>query len=271
AAAPALEPQAVPGGPDVVRAEEPDGALAEASGVLPFRRRETVRRRPPVPGPWLAAAAAVILVVSVLALQGRASPAPAPVQLAARLEGGLPARWANDAPWQSERGGDSGAERNARAARAGVMMVWLATAAQAGDSAQTRVIAGQMVAQIDPGAGPGTPLQKIRERPGASPDSLRAWLQQATTRLEKADGRDYLRVAAWAEAARLAARGREPEFFASEDTGTMLDRAGRLARDDEAARAAVAQVRAALPAGAPPNDWAALETSLETFLREIAS
>jgi hypothetical protein len=213
-----------------------------------------------------------IALVSALALQrlGRAPGAAEPVQLAARLDGGLPAGWTNDRPWETVRGGATSGERNALAAQAGAMLMQLAVAVQSGDREQTETIATQMVARFDRGAGADTPLPQIASRAGAPPDSLQALLQQATTRLETARGRDHLRLGAWVEAARLAANARDEPFFSADNTQAALDHAEKQTRGDDAARAALTQVRAALPAGGTP-EWGSLEAGLKTLLGEIAS
>jgi hypothetical protein len=251
---------------------EGDGTLPEDSGVLPFRRREREERRGP--SPWLKAAViAGIALVSALALQrlGRApATAEAPLQLATRLDGELPAEWTNDRPWETVRGGGTSGERNAVAAQAGAMLMQLAVAVQSGDRVQTETIATQIVARFDRGAGPDTPLRQIASRAGAPPGSLQTLLQQATTRLETMHGRDPLRVGAWVEAARLATRARNQAFFTAGDTQAALDHAEKQTRGDDAARAALARVRAALPADGPP-EWESLEADLKTLLGEIAS
>lgn len=260
-----------PGVPEPVLAQE--ATLAEASGVIPFPRPERDGRRRLLQGLAMAAAVAGIVAVSALALRGRAPAAAAPVQLAARLEGEMPAGWVDDRPWEMQRGGDPAAERNARAAQAGAMLMKLAMAVRAGDSVQTRMLAAQIHARFDVGAAPGTPLLRIAGDAAAPADSLPALLDQATHRLEDRldrTGRDHLRLGAWTEAARLAARGRDGEFFRAPDSERTLQRAEQLTRDDDAAHAAVARVRAALPAEGAP-DWESLEAGLKTLLREIAS
>ncbi|HYR09454.1 MAG TPA: hypothetical protein VEQ60_16835 [Longimicrobium sp.] len=270
-AASAREPEVSPV-PKEVRAAEGAGTLAEASGILPFRRPEREERRGP--SPWMKAAAVIagiaLLSALGLALRGGTPGAAEPLQLAARLDGGLPADWTNDRPWETVRGGGPSRERNARAAQAGAMMVQLAVAARAGDTAQSRVIARQLAARHDDGAAPDTPLRRMADGPTVPPDSLQPLLQQATTRLEDSLERDHLRLGAWVEAARLAARARNQPFFTAGDTQAALDHAEKQTRGDDAARAPLARVRAALPADGPP-EWESLEADLKTLLGEIAS
>jgi hypothetical protein len=270
AAGSAPQPGASPGVPEEVLATDGEGTLPAASGVIPFPQpRRTGWWHRPVAK---AAVIAGIALVSALGLArlGRASGAAEPVQLATRLDGGLPADWTNDRPWETVRGGGPSGERNALAAQAGAMLMQLAVAAQSGDAAATRTIATQMVARYDHGAAPGTPLRRFVDGPSVPPDSLQPLLQLATTRLEDRLGRDHLRLGAWVEAARLGARARNQPFFGAGDTEAALNYAEKQTRGDDAARAALEQVRAALPADGPP-EWESLEAGLKTLLGEIAS
>ncbi len=174
------------------------------------------------------------------------------------------------APGDASRGNGAGVtERDARAVRAGWMLVDLSVAAQAGDAAQTRLLARRMSDLFTPGAGPGTPLEQIEARAGAPGDSLAPLLQQATDQLARL-GREALEVGAWAEAALLAAHGHNAAFFEDGAGETMLRRAEGMARGDQGAEAAVARVRGALPAQGPPR-WEPLRESLDALLDELTS
>jgi hypothetical protein len=210
-----------------------------------------------------------IALVSALALRGRAPAGPEPLQLAARLDPEMPAGWTDTQPWETERGGRNAVERDARAVQAGAMLVRLAMTVRERDSVQTEVLANQMLARFDAGAGDDTPLHQIAERAGAPPDSLHGLLEQATKRLDRL-GRAHVRLGAWVEAARIAARERNQEFFEARDSQAALDNAKRLTTGDEAARDALAQVRTALATEGPP-EWGALEAGLKALLKEIAS
>ncbi|HEX2076136.1 MAG TPA: hypothetical protein VHG08_00455 [Longimicrobium sp.] len=228
--------------------------------------------RPWVRGAALAAAAAGIVLVSSLALRDRAPAGAQPVQLAALVDPagqGLPQEWAGRSRWYSARGGSPADAGDVEAVRAGALMADLAVAVQGRDAADTRLLAEQVRNRWEPGAGGETPLRQIAARAGAPPESLNGLLQEATDRLAGRLGSEALQVGAWTEAALLAAHGRNEAFFREGTTRAMLARAERLAGDD-AARAALARVRAALPEEGAPR-WESLEKELDTLLRELAS
>jgi hypothetical protein len=241
------------------------------------------RRRPVVPsmgrGGWRAPELRTVVVVTgtvVLflglgwALRGRSpSIMRDPLQLAMRADPaarGLPANWRLPAPSGSARGRSSSAERDALAVNAGAMLVELAVAVRARDTARMQMLAERLSGQLDPGAS-DTPLQRIYDHPDAPTDSLTALLGQATARL--ADRRKPLELGAWLEAARLAANGQNSAFFQDGVSTGMLGRAQRLARGDKAALAAVAEIRAALPAGSAPR-WDTLENGLGKLLSGLS-
>lgn len=253
----------------VLRALEEEDARARRRPVLPSMGRGGWRA--PELRQVVAVTGTVVLFLGLgWALRGRSpSMMQDPFQLAMRADPaarGLPADWRLPAPSGSARGRSSGAERDARAVNAGAMLVQLAVSVRARDTAQTRALAERLSGQLDPGAS-GTPLQRIYDHPGAPTDSLAALLAQATARL--ADRRKPLELGAWLEAARLAANGRNSAFFQDGASAGMLGRAERVARGDQAALAAVAEVRAALPAGSAPP-WDTLESGLGKLLSELS-
>ena len=213
----------------------------------------------------------VLLLALGLALQGRATAARGPLQLA--LLADPDTQGLGDlAPWTPRspmRGAGGRAARDARAVRAGAMLLDLAVAARAGDTAQTRRVAERLIGQFDPGASPDTPLRRIEARPHEPADTLGALVQGATERLVKFLERKPLELGAWAEAARLAAHARNAGFFEDGRSRGMLNRAKRLARGDAGARAAVERVRAYLPAANEAPRWGELATSLDALLHEL--
>lgn len=268
--------------------EEEDAALADAgevegTAVIPLDSRRpqpqpAVRRTRArlVGGLLLAASVAGIALVSTRALQNRGS-ADEPLQVAARLERGgegLPAGWTEQRPWATVRGdapagAPTPAERSARSARAGAMLVDLAVAVQARDSAATRVLATQLAARFDPEGGRAAPLGRIVAEAGADPAELRPLIGEATERIEERLDADALRLGAWTEAAGLAAARRDAAFFRDGETRRALDRATQLTADDAPARTALDRVRP-LAAGDPPR-WEELASALDALARELAS
>jgi hypothetical protein len=130
-------------------------------------------------------------------------------------------------------------------------------------------VAAHLIGGFDPGASPDTPLRRIEAGPDAPADSLSALVDGATDRLVKHLDRKPLELGAWAEAARLAAHTRNAGFFEDGRSGGMLRRAEGLARGDTGARAALARVRASLPAATEAPRWDALATNLEALLHEL--
>jgi hypothetical protein len=252
----------------VLEEEDARAAAGAHQGVIPLRRTAPGPRVPPR---WLAMAASIaaVALVSALALWSRGSGAGDPVRLAARAGQGLPANW-NLAPWPAVRGSGS-ASPDQDAVRAGAMLMQLAIAAQAGDTTNVGRLARQLNERYGRGAGAGVPLARIADHPGAPSDSLAELIGRATDRLGRSlERRKQLELGAWVEAARLAAKHQNDEFFRGRATRGMLLRAARLGDDDAAARQAVDRVRADLGVNGPSR-WAALEKSLTTLLIEIAS
>ncbi len=256
----------------VLQALEGEEARAGATTETPVIPLPDVTRRRGAPIRLLAIAASVVgvVLISTLALPRRESPAHEPLQLAARVHPanqGLPEDWRS--PTQSgARGPAGGAADDALAVYAGAMLVDISIAARAGDTAQTRELATRLSSRSEPGASAAAPLQRIIANPGAPADSLVALLDQATDRLADL-GRRPLELGAWTEAARLAARQRDEEFFGARATRGMLGRAERIAGNDATTRAAVDRVRENLPAGASPR-WDLLEQNLTALQDALA-
>jgi len=257
--------------------DEESGARADSPPrveLVPPSLGKTARRWPHRPLRWIALAAVVagLVALGVRALRGPGTPGGvSPVRLAMSLEHagpGLPFDAANpsrDIPGDLARGGGAAEPTPEAAARAGAFLVRLALAVQARDSAATATLALQMQPRFDPqGAGA---LRRIQARAGAAPRELQPLLAQASGRLEARLGAGFVRLGAWAEAARLAARQRDAGYFRSADNASMLRLAERLTGDDAGARAAVAAVRRELDA--ERRDWSALERSLTALLEAI--
>lgn len=253
---------------EVLRALEEEDARAGRRVPAPSIRKGGWRA-PGVRTTAVVTGTLVLLLALGLVLRTRGpSLARTPQQLAMAADPdgrGLPANWRLVTPSGGVRGGGRGAVRTAQGILAGAMLVDLSIAARARDTARTRELAERLNGQVERGVS-GTPLQRIAARPDAPADSLNALLEQAAARL--ADRREPLELGAWLEAARLASSRQDSAFFRDSGDG-MLRRAKRLARGNRAARAALAQVRAALPARGATR-WDALEKSLARLLSELS-
>jgi hypothetical protein len=254
----------------VAAAPEAGSVVESAEGVIPLRSPARARGwRAPARRGALAAVLAGLAFVAVLASRARASAAADPVRLAALLDGGIPEKW--QPARVPDRGDGPAAETGdqaAEAAHAGALLVDLAVAVEARDTADTRLFARQVRSRFDRRSSDAGPLGQLDERAGAPADSLRPLVESATERLGDRLGWEPLRLGAWTEAARLAAHRRDEAFFRDGASRTMLRRADRRTMDP-AARDALARVRAAMPAQGPP-DWAVLGPALDAFLNELA-
>jgi hypothetical protein len=259
------------------REEEP------GTRAVPLPRRElpvpsmsrSARGRPRKTPRWaVVAALAGLVVAGWLAWSRGGTPGVSPLQLAMNVGDagpGLPfdaSRPSEGIPGDSTRGEGTSGRTPAAAAQAGAFLVRLALAVQQGDSAATATLALQAQQRFDPQGGGA--LREIRERAGDPPAELRPLLAQATERLEERLEADYLRLGAWTEGARLAARRRNARYFRSPESEPMLRLAERRTKDDPRARKAVAAVRRQLPPDARA-DWSALEQNLAAMLKAIAS
>lgn len=242
-----------------IHEDDADGAAPVEKVVIPLRPR--IRTRP-----WqrwaIAAGIGGIAVAAALVARRGASAEPVPMRLAAELnhlQGGLPDAW--ERSLESARGGEGSDVRAARAAHAGALLVDLSVAVQARDTVDIRELSAQLRGRFDAETSAG-PFQRISERPGAPADSLQRLLSAGTERLANRLGRESLELGAWVEAARLAAYGRNAEFFRGE--GAVPRSAERLVAADTAAARALEQVRAAIPTTGPPR-WNELTPALDTL------
>ena len=231
------------------------------SAWKPARRRPRALR-------WAVPTVLAWLVALVLYLRsGDDGPRSGAVQLAALLETadqGVPADW-TAYPWPGKRGTSAGGSRT-DGARAGAMLVDLSVAVQARNAADTR----RIVRDLQLFDEQGVALGEIAARAGQPSDSLRPRMQQAAERLEGLYERDFVRLGAWAQAGRLAARRRDAAYFATDDVRGMLEPAEGLTRGDAPAQQALSAVRATLPAEGAPR-WDVLETAFRDLLVALAT
>ena len=249
----------------VLRALEEEDARTRRGAVPPSMRRAGW---PSVRTAAAVASAVVLLLALGWSLRGRGgSAAGDPLQLAMRVHtagAGVREAWKLPTPGGAMRG----AESDAGAVWAGAMLVQLAVAVRGGDTAQIHDSAVRLRERVDVGANAAAALRRIAGQPHAPADSLNALLKQVHQDLASRLDRKPLELGAWIQAARIAADMRNAAFFQDGATSGMLGRAERVARGNDAARAALTEVRTALPAGATPR-WDALQASLRTLLSQL--
>lgn len=248
-----------------VRADSPSQRVTVPPSVT--RRARGWPRRTPR---WVAISAVLVglVVVGIFVSRGRTAAAGEPLRLAAHLEraeSGLPEGWMNTPPGRTTRGPADAERTPANAALAGGYLMRLAVAVQAQDADETRSLVARLQF-FDPQRT--SAFEQLAGRAGGPVSEATPLLEDVTRQLEAVFDRKYMRLGAWTEAARLAARWQDAAFFGTDDSGRMLRQAVRLTRDDDRAAAAVAGVVAALPEGGTP-DWLALEPALREMQDEI--
>jgi hypothetical protein len=250
----------------VLRALEEEDARAGRGGMPRSMRK---RGWPSVRTAATVFGAVMLLLAAGLVLRGRgAASGYSPLEVALRAR---PA--ANWSPWQprgGQRGEDDRSTRDARAVKAGAMLVDLAVAIRSRNTTRTGETATLLIDGVKAGTRASAPLRQIEERPDQPVDSLNALVERATARLAEQLERGPLELGAWVEAARLAASAENAAFFVDGASDGMLARAKRVARGDQAALAAVESVRAALPRNGRAN-WPVLEDTLDKLLNELVT
>ena len=232
------------------------------------------RRRVPLAG-WMALAAVLtaLAVVTGRELQGRGSIAGEPVRLAGKLPAEFPEDWLNQRPWGPRGAGTSDsvsvAQRSAQASQAGMMLVDLAVAVEARDSAKTRLLATQIGERFDSLAWDRGALGAIAGNAGASPRGLRPRIRDATERLAERMDSAALRLGAWTEAAGLAAASRDAGFFRDRATRRVLEGAHRVTAADSEADKSLREVRRLV--GTDPPSWELLIPALDRLARRLAT
>jgi len=271
---PEQEAAAPAAGEEPAEATVPEGVIPLDTRRAPPPDDEVSRTRAPVFRRLaLAAVLAGLALVTGRALLPRGS-ANDPVRLAARLEDReLPERWTDNRSWgvrgDNPRVARTPREKWAQGAEAGALLVDLAVAVDARDSARTHLLATQIAGRFDRQGGRRGALREIIDGAGSSPRRLRPRIADATERIAKRLDGEALRLGAWTEAALLAAVRHDAGFFREGDAGEMLDRAARLPTANARTRAALRQVRSLL--ASEPLQWGALGPALETLLGELAT
>jgi hypothetical protein len=227
---------------------------------------------------WLAAAAilaGIALVGPLFHLVRRSAPPGAGRFAEPLLSNGalLPAGF-EERPWTTVRGG--GTEpltSGALAARAGALAVDLEIAVWSRDSAASR-LAGELALLLSsvPAGAPVAAMYRVvaQRTPEASPEDVRPLLERAGAAASELTEPQTYQLAAWAEAARIAAARRDRDFFRAGESRSAVEWASQLTTLPQAVRATVERIRSALSDPGTPN-WTALERDLIELLRLLGS
>lgn len=226
------------------------------------------------PARWMALAAVLALAVLGPVLwtrsRGGAEGPGAPAALLASRDA-LPAGWGDERPWESSLGAGDPLSPGARAARVGALHTDLAVAAGAGDAAATSRLANEIAALLDaePGGGPAaTAYRQLAARAGEPASALRDPLDDAGDAAASLVDGERMTLAAWTEAARIAAARQDAAFFRASATRDALARAAEDSGLSADARQAAARVSGPNVAAA---GWPSITRDLDTLLRAIAS
>jgi hypothetical protein len=251
-----------------------DADPAHDPKVVPLPPPSTRRawRRPPAR--WLALAA--VFVGALLVLPPRFGGRDSSGDFAASFtdpQAGVPPDWV--LPYGTRGEGNAAAD-NALAAHFGAlhMQLELAVAARQQDTTQrseTVDISRRIAVMLDGVTAGGTvsPIyHAIAARDSLSQDSVLHLLAEGRKYLPPFVGKDYFALGAWAEAARIAAHRQDAAFFRTRASRRMLDRAASGPSPEDATRASVEKIRAALAPDEP--DWMALRSETDQLLRSLA-
>ncbi|HET8622559.1 MAG TPA: hypothetical protein VFM14_03275 [Gemmatimonadales bacterium] len=252
------------------------GELESKSGkVVPLvsPRAAGGRRLPPR---WLAAAAilAGVALAGPLFYATRSDPDGAGFSARLREHGALLPAGVDDRPWTTVRGAVTDAlTPGARAGRAGALSVDLEIAVWSRDTAAASRLASELAALLG-GVPAGAPVAAMyhvaAQRAAAQPEELQPLLDRAADAAGKLTEPDVYRLAAWAEASRIAAAQRRPEFFQAGENRSLLEWASEIKTLPEGAAPVLERLRSALPSPGVP-DWTALDRDLAELLRVLGS
>jgi hypothetical protein len=230
-----------------------------------------------LPRRWLAAAAVlggVALAGPLFYMARDLGPGGSGFAAALREHGGpLPAGF-DDRPWTTVRGAVAEPlTPGARAGRAGALSVDLEIAVWSRDTAAAARLASELAALLG-GVPAGAPVaamyRMVAQRTAAPPEDLQPLLERAGAAASQLTETQIYQLAAWAEAARIAAARRDMEFFRARESRSVLEWASQLTTMPEAARAGVERIRSALSDPGAPN-WTALDRELAGLLRVVGS
>jgi hypothetical protein len=264
--------------------EEQDAA-AEVPGVLPLRRPARPAR---VLNPRWVALAAVLAGVALIPFAWRGTQGGGvrvPSHAVAMLENkaaGLPEGWTDSIAWSGPRGGSGGSRteplpssldavvERRRSVHLGAYLVDLDLAIRARDADQTRILADRaadLLNGVSGGGLAGSSFTQLASLAGGPPAEVLPDFREASESAALYVDKDLFALAAWAEAARLAAKRQDVAFFRETRTRRTLDGAKEIVGDNASAQAAIATIRAALEPESP--QWTELETATADLLKAI--
>lgn len=262
---------------------ELEGA-SEAEDVIPLRPPahggdESASRGKGAGGPWRWLALAAVLAAIALApwlwmRAGARDPLGDPGHYVALLEAedaGLPPAW-EGRPWTVTRAPGDPLTPETRAARLGARLVNLDLAVRARDTAAAQLAAEIAVLLEEiPAAGPvASVYREIGRRAGEPPQALAPLLERGRVGVTRLAGEELVALAAWVEAARIAAARQDLAFFRARASRAALERAAELPILDGPARESLERVQTML-ASADAPDWDALQRELTELLRALGS
>jgi len=214
---------------------------------------------------WLgiAAVVAAVALVPLIWRTTRGGAIRAPSQAVAMLsstDAGLPP----GRPWTT-RGETNVLSDRARAVRLGAYAVDLELAIRQGNVKRRQSLAGDaQELMVQDGGIAASGFLELGTSASTDTGELLAVLERATdTALDYLD-REVVALGAWGEAARISAGSRDAAFFRHGRTRGTLRAAERALRDDDAALAAIQEIRDA--AEGDPPDWGRLRAAVDALL-----
>jgi hypothetical protein len=254
--------------PAAEREAEADVAVDAGRDVIPLRPK----RRFPLAA-WGAIAAVLVGVALIPLLRKRGDPYD-PARLAAGVAVPRDSFWTAASFFVTRGGSDNPPpiEDRAASARLGALLVDLELAARAGDSAATYE-AAQSARNVIGRTGNGSdyldqPFHDVFDHAGEAPAKMVPRVEEARKATRKAFEGDYFAAGAWSEAARLAARARDAEFFRTPASRDAMEKILALPDLSETSREYAEAVRTTLSAGGT-LDWTALQSHLEDLVRQL--
>jgi hypothetical protein len=252
---------AEPAEPPALEPEE-----AAERDVIPLRPR----RRFPLAA-WGAIAAVLVGVALIPILRSRAGDPYDPARLAAGVAAPREEGWSSNILFL-KRGAQENIDDLHGSARLGAFLVDLDIAVRAGDTAATRGLAraAKNASEFSGGGGLVNLFSEIDANVGEAPARMIVRVDEARKYAKEIADPAYFAAGAWTEAARLASRAHNAEFFHTRDSRTALEKILTLPDLSETASEQVRAIRAAVPESGEPA-WTALDDNTAGLLRSLGA